>query len=198
MHLNSFSSIVVGLTLALSASAMAQTGETSESSNSQSSSGVFPRVEAVRDQAGLRPHVGAKLGVANPEGSYDTSAEMGLDIGFQPYVPFGVGLAIATSSNPSETSAKDLERTSVLARGTYNFGGSTIVLKDSWVGVAAGPVFRNDGTDLGVAPIVGFDIPILENERSHFTLGADAKYLALVNSDESDSLTLSGALKYWF
>jgi len=187
--------MVIGLTLAFSVTAKGQSDETP---SAQSSSAVFPRMEAVRDPAGLRPHVGVKLGVANPEGSYDTSGEMGLDVGFQPYIPFGVGVAFAMSSNPSETSATDLERSSILARGTYNLGGSTVVLKDSWLGVAAGPVFRTDGTDLGIAPVVGFDIPIPADSGSYFSLGADAKYLALVNSDESDSLTVSGALKYWF
>lgn len=195
MNMSTIPSIVVGLALAFSTEAKAQT---EESATGQSSSPVFPRLEAVRNEAGLQPHIGAKLGVANPEGSYDTASELGLDIGFQPYIPFGVGLAIAVSSNPSETSASDLERTSILARGTYNLGGSTVVLRDSWLGVAAGPVFRNDGTDLGVAPIVGFDIPVGRGDGRHFTLGADAKYLALVNSDESDSFTVSGALKYWF
>jgi hypothetical protein len=161
-------------------------------------SSTFPKT-AQTDAEGVQPHIGVKAGVANPEGSYDSAPEFGLDVGFQPYIPFGVGAAVTTSRNTSKAGGRDLERTSVLARGTYNFGGSTPVIKNSWVGVAAGPVFKHNGTDLGVAPILGFDIPLREAAvGSYLSLGADAKYLALINSDESDALSVNGVVKYWF
>lgn len=164
----------------------------------ESSSGVFPTMAPVQAPGGYKPSLGLKAGFVNPEGSYSSTAEFGLDIGFQPYVPFGVGATISTSKSSSQTTARDLERTSILARGTYNFGGTTPIVKNSWVGIAAGPVFRRDGTDLGIAPIVGFDIPMHDGPGSYFSLGADAKYLALINSDDSDALTLNGVLKFWF
>jgi hypothetical protein len=164
----------------------------------QTSSSLFPALGPVQVPGGYRPSIGIKAGVANPEGSYSSAAEFGLDVGFQPYVPFGIGATITTSRNSSQTTALDLERTSILARGTYNLGGTTPVLKNSWVGVAAGPVFRRDGTDLGLAPIVGFDIPMHDGPGSYFSLGADAKYLALINSNDSDSLSVNGVVKYWF
>lgn len=164
----------------------------------QTSSGTFPELKPVQVPGGYRPSIGFKAGFANPEGSYSSAAEFGLDVGFQPYVPLGIGATISNSRNRSQTTAHDLERTSILARGTYNFGGTTAVIRNSWVGIAAGPVFRRDGTDLGLAPIVGFDIPIHNGPSSFFSFGADAKYLALINSDDSDSLSINGVVKYWF
>lgn len=174
--------------------ANAQTDEASD----QKVSSTFPKPAPIEDAVGLRPHVGVKVGVANPEGSYDTAPEFGLDVGFQPYVPFGLGAAVTTSRNTSKTSAHDLERTTILARGTYNFGGTTPVIKNSWLGVAAGPVFRHNGTDLGVAPILGFDIPMREAPGSYLSLGADAKYLAVSGTEEPDAFSVNGVVKYWF
>ncbi len=197
MKKNLFAISVSTLALFFAASVNAQTDPQSDVRD-ETRSGTFPRPMRVDGPGGYRPSVGLKMGVANPEGSYDSAAEVGVDVGFQPYVPFGFGATFATSKNASQTTAQDLERTSILARGTYNFGGSTPIIRHSWVGVAAGPVFRRDGTDLGLAPVAGFDVPIQDPGGSYFSLGADAKYLALVNSDDSDSLTVTGVLKYWF
>lgn len=163
-------------------------------------SSTFPKATPVEDVSELSPHLGVKVGVANPEGSYDSAPEFGIDVGMQPYIPFGIGLAYTQSRNVSRSGAHDLERATVLARATYNFGGTTPVVKNSWVGVAAGPVFRYNGTDVGVAPIVGFDIPMKQGSATgkYLSLGADAKYLALVNSDEADALSVNGTVKYWF
>lgn len=163
----------------------------------QTGASTFPKPTAVEERSGYRPHVGVKVGVSNPEGSYNTAPEFGLDVGYQPYVPFGLGLGVTTSKNTAQGQQHDLERTTVLARGTYNFGGTTPVIKNSWVGVAAGPVFKYNGTDLGVAPIIGFDIPLKEATASYLSLGADAKYLA-VGGDEADALSVNGTVKYWF
>lgn len=175
---------------------------TDDVNSDQTVSSTLPKPEKISDPAGLRPHLGVTAGIANPEGSYRSAPEFGVDIGFSPYVPFGIGTSYTVSRNVSKSAnTKDLERQSILARGTYNFGGSTPVIKNSWVGVAAGPVFRYNGTDLGVAPVIGFDIPIGEQAArggSHISLGADAKYLALINSDDSDALSVNGVVKYWF
>ena len=171
--------------------------EAEPSSSEQSVSSTFPKPTPIEDKSEFRPHLGVTAGIANPEGSYDTAPEFGIEVGFQPYVPFGVGALISTSRNTAKNGAHDLERTSILARGTYNFGGSTPVIKNSWVGVAMGPVFRHDGTDLGVAPVVGFDIPLREGPGKYLSLGADAKYLML-NHENSDTFSLNGVVKYWF
>lgn len=179
----------VAVFFAVNANGQTRTGETTS---------TFPKVTPVDDAAGLTPHIGVRAGLASPEGSYDSAPELGIDFGLQAYIPFGVGGEITQSKSSAQRGGRDLERTTVLAKGTYNFGGSTPVIKHSWVGVAAGPVFRHNGTDLGVAPILGFDIPLSEQRRRYLSLGADAKYLALINSSDSDAVSINGTVKYWF
>ena len=146
-----------------------------------------------------RPHFGVTLGVSEPEGRYDSSGEVGVNFGYQPFVPFGFGASLSTVRNlPQENRGPDIERTTVLARGTYNFGGETPVIRHSWLGVAMGPVFSDDGTDFALAPIAGFDIPINQAQaKTYVSLGADARYL-IVNNDQPDSLTVSGVVKFWY
>lgn len=146
-----------------------------------------------------RPHVGLVAGVADPEGSFKSTAEYGVDVGYQPYIPYGLGAEITHSSTRSD-SDELLERTNVLIKATYNFGGTTPVIKDSYIGLATGPVFKNDGTDIAIAPLIGFDIPLKDesnHERNFFSLGAHAKYL-VVSSSDPDGLSVSGVLKYWY
>lgn len=146
-----------------------------------------------------RPHFGVNLGVSEPEGSYDSSGELGVNFGYQLFVPIGLGASVSTVRNlPQDDRGPDIERTTVLARGTFNFGGELPVIRHSWVGLAMGPVFSDDGTDFALAPIAGFDIPIQQVEsKKYISLGLDAQYL-IVNNDQPDSMTVSGAVKYWF
>lgn len=146
-----------------------------------------------------RPHFGVTLGVSEPEGSYDSSGEIGVNFGYQPYVPFGFGASLSSVRNlPQEDREPDIERTTLLARGTYNFGGELPVIRHTWIGAALGPVFSDDGTDFAIAPIAGFDIPINQTEsKNYVSLGADAQYL-IVNNDQPDSLTVSGVVKFWY
>jgi hypothetical protein len=193
MKTNLITAAAAAVAVFFATQAHAQTEPTDETS-----SGLFPAMAPVQAAGGYKPSIGITAGISNPEGSYNSTGELGLDVGFQPYVPFGVGAMLSSSKSSSQTTARDLERTSILARGTYNFGGTTPIVKNSWVGVAAGPVFRRDGTDLGIAPIVGFDVPMHNGPGSYFSLGANAKYLALINSDDSDALSINGAVKFWF
>jgi hypothetical protein len=85
-------------------------------------------------------------------------------------------------------------------KGTYNFGGTTPVIKDSFVGVGVGPVIKNDGTDIAIAPLAGFDIPLKEetnHERDFYSLGLHAKYMFVSSSDPKE-LSVNAALKYWY
>ena len=146
-----------------------------------------------------RPHFGVTLGVSEPEGSYDSSGELGINFGYQVFVPIGIGASVSTVRNlPQDDRGPDIERTTFLARGTFNFGGELPVIRHSWFGLAMGPVFSDDGTDFALAPIAGFDIPINQVEsKNYISLGIDAQYL-IVNNDQPDSLNVSGAVKYWF
>ncbi len=161
---------------------------------------TFPTPREVL-QEGLNPHIDLTMGLTNPEGSYGSGLEYGFGFGFQPYVPFGLGMTLTHSSNSSNYSnTRSLERTTVLVRGTYHFAGDLPIIRYSHVGLAIGPVINQDATYFGLTPLIGFDIPVREwigEYVSYVSVGVEAKYLA-VSNDESDGLTVNGALKYWF
>lgn len=140
-------------------------------------------------------HVGLLTGLDSANGNENgTSAELGVDIGYQPTNIFGVGIEGTTSKldTPDEP-----RRTMVLAKATARFGGDIPVLKDTFVGGAAGPVFARSKTRLGVGPLAGFDIPLTSNRAHDFlSLGLNAKYI--FTNDTPDSLISAVALKYWF
>lgn len=164
------------------------------SAQERTQSSTLPKpTEATR--AEWVPHVGLLGGVADPEGSYDATGEVGLDIGFQPYIPFGIGLE--ASYFESEGAANRLERTQVLAKGNYNFGGTTPVVRYSYIGLGVGAVFLNNRTALVSAPMVGFDIPLKQAADNFLSLGASAKY-AFIEGSEPDALSVVGAVKYWY
>ena len=152
-------------------------------------------------QEGLNPHVDLTLGLTSPEGSYKTGSEYGFGFGFQPYIPFGLGMSLTHSSNASQDKSKrNLERTTVLVKGSYHFAGDIPIVKYSHIGFATGPVLNQDATYFGFAPFFGFDIPVQEwvgEYISYVSVGVEARYL-MVTSNESDGLTVNGALKYWF
>lgn len=195
------SKLLLGTTaLFLSAFVATANAQTSAAAPGQTVSSTFPKPQEVY-QEGLNPHVGVTLGVVNPEGSYKSGAEYGVNFGFQPYIPFGLGMSLTFSSNDSKyQNTRSLDRTAVLVRGTYNFGGSVTVIKNSYVGVMTGPVINQDAMYFGFAPVLGFDIPVREwsgKYLSYLSVGAEAKY-TIVSSNESDGLTVNGVVKYWF
>lgn len=193
------------LTAVLSFNQPAVAGDVSSSSSNLSvrettSSATFPVPREIL-QEGLNPHIDVTMGLVSPEGSYGSGIEYGMGFGFQPYVPFGLGLAMTHSSNSSKyANVRSLERTTVLVRGTYHLAGDIPIVRYSHIGIAAGPVINQDATYFGVTPLVGFDIPVREwigEYVSYVSVGVEAKYL-MVSSNESDGLTVNGALKYWF
>lgn len=164
--------------------------------DSQSSAATFPKAQPIYQADQQRPHVGLLVGTATPEGAYKTSGEVGVDIGYQPYIPFGAGVEISTSEHRNDRDDR-IQRTYVMVKGTYNFGGATPIIKDSFVGAGFGPVFKGNGTGVALAPLVGFDLPIYEDNTDVITLGAHAKYLLMDGSDP-DSLSVNAAMKYWY
>lgn len=159
---------------------------------------TFPLPTKVEDKAQWKPHVGIMAGSKTPEGSqYDSAAELGVDVGFQPFIPFGVGAELTTANNEANDARDDLDRTTLLLRGTYNFGGNTPVIRDSFIGFAIGAVFKPDGTEAASAPMLGFDIPLKDSSRYYVSLGANAKYL-ITSGSEPDSLSVNGIVKYWY
>ncbi len=161
-------------------------------------SSVMPEPRQLTSFEEWRPHMGLTVGVATPEGRYDSAAELGVDVGAQPYIPFGVGAEFLTTAT-QESENDNLRRTTILLRGTYNFGGTLPMIRYGYVGVGVGPAFHLGGnTELAAAPMVGFDIP-LQHAANHeyLSLGARAKYM-FVAGGEADAFAVNGALKYWY
>ncbi len=157
------------------------------------SEGTMPEPHAVNNRDQQKVHMGLSTGISSPEGSNQDSSEVGVNVGFQPYVPFGVGAELSTTQVNTNT---DYARTTGLVRGTYNFGGDLPVIKSSWLGVGTGPVFIPSGVEWALAPMLGFDIPLSTKLHKVVSLGLNAKYLII--TDELDALVSNLALKYWF
>lgn len=180
-------------TFALSDAFGQEATESTLSTNNSAEAGqsimVAPR--PVRLQSEYRPHVGVTMGGINPEGGEVAAAEFGLDVGYQPYIPFGLGAELNVTSG-------DLQRDSFIVKGSYHFGGDIPVIKDSYVSAGVGAVFKSDGTDAALVPMLGFDIPVLESDMGErISLGANAKYM-LVGGSNDDALALRAVAKYWF
>lgn len=147
-------------------------------------------VAVVADQAW---HIGALGGTTNANGG--SNVEYGVDIGFQPYIPFSVGGEL------SRVDTGDLDRTKLVARGDYNFGGTLPVIRYSYVGAITGVVFDRstdyDGNWIAAGPVLGFDIPVGRVSDKAVTLGAQAQYM-FVEGSAPDAGALSGQVKFWF
>lgn len=156
---------------------------------------VMPKPRPVSQQSEWKPHVGLMIGAAQPEGSGITASEVAVDIGYQPYIPYSLAAELNHVRIDDGTDTKD--RNTIWIKGAYNFGGSTVVLKDSYVGAGIGSVFKPDGTSLAIAPMAGFDILVSQRDEGNLTLGANLRY-AIVGDREVDTLSLTGVLKYWY
>ncbi len=153
--------------------------------------GTFPEVRAPESDE-YRLHMGLSGGINNPE-DLDSSAEYGINVGFQPWVPFGVAAELTTTE--LDNFDQD-QRTTLLAKGTYNMGGDIPVLRHSWIGAGVGPTVVDDKFEWVVAPTVGFDIPLANKVHDVISLGLNAKYMFV--SDNPDSLVAAAAVKYWY
>lgn len=193
-------SLAIGLCLFAGLGCIATAAESFDLDSEIRSESLFPKMREV-EQDGLKPHVDVMIGQAVPEGRFRPGSELGFGFGFQPYVPFGLGLMINhTVATPNGSGIRNIDRTAALLRGTYHFAGETPLVKYSHIGLAAGPVINQDAMYFGLTPIIGFDVPVQEwigEYYSYVTLGAEARYL-FVSAPESDQLTLTAAAKYWF
>ncbi|MGE4133455.1 MAG: hypothetical protein AB7F86_17570 [Bdellovibrionales bacterium] len=150
-----------------------------------------------------RPHLGVMAGIAAPEKSYRNEFEYGVDVGYQPWIPFSVGLEASAfkSRRAFGIQEQDLDRTQIFVKGSFNFGGNLPVIKDSYLGLGLGPVFDQNspwsGTHMGIAPVAGFDIPLTRDLHDFFSLGAMAKYV-FVSGPSPDTFAVNGLVKYWF
>jgi hypothetical protein len=171
-------------------------GAFAQDSGSEGSS-TFPSPARPENIDEWKTHMGVLAGYSGAEGDFDSTLGYGVDWGIQPYIPFAVGAELA-----STTSAGNLTRTTLLGRGTYNFGGTIPLINRSYIGAMLGPVWdsqsRNDGLRFGIAPVIGFDMPLWKEITTNaVTLGLNARYL-MVNESAPDTFALNGAMKYWF
>ncbi len=143
------------------------------------------------------PHIGVLAGLSSPEGSYDSTGAIGLNMGFQPFIPIGLGAEITYSRAQGDGNNEALERTQVLGTGTYNFGGDNFLVKYSYIGLGLGVAFQSSETDFVTAPMIGFDIPIWSFRENPLTLGANARY-AILEGRTPDTATINGELKVWY
>lgn len=145
-----------------------------------------------------KPSIGLLAGVTRPEGSNSEKAAVGLDYSLAPTKDnFTLGGEYSFSQIGSDAN-KDDQHT-VLIKAGYSFGGDTFIIKHSWAAVGAGAVFTNSDTLAVVAPIVGFDIPVTNQNRDYLSLGANARYNFIEDvASTDDTFTLAGAVKYWY
>jgi hypothetical protein len=162
-------------------------------------SSTIPSPHAARTMDEQKPSLGIKTGIANIEGDDDQSWDYGVEMAYQAYVPVSIAVELSGVSTQSDGPNPALSRTMLLGKGLYNFGGTTPVIRYSYVGGGVGPVYdnRNGKQDwnLGLAPQAGFDIPV--NDREKVTLGANVAY-TFVTGNNPDSLSANGVMKYWF
>ncbi len=162
-------------------------------------SGLIPEVRAVQDKDLYKPHVGIKVGVSEPEGNTNASTQISANIGYQPIIPFSIGLEGGYVK--FDNSSQNLERTSLLAYANYNFGGKVPIIKHSYVGVSTGIAWENednsDGLAFIVSPAVGFDHPLGKFIGKPITLGANLSY-NISSRSALDTLNISGVIKYWY
>jgi len=180
--------IVVGFLSTISGLAFAETGRS-----------VFTPTKKAEGNAEQKPSIGLSAGLANPSESQNSTMNYSLEYGIQPVIPFSVGAKLSSFAAPGSGNNASLTRTSLLLTGDYNFGGDIAVIKNSYVGLEVGPVLdniRNSATvDLGIAPRIGFDIPLGAVKK--YSLGAVADYL-FVGGAKTNVFSLNGIVKYWF
>jgi hypothetical protein len=159
----------------------------------------FPEMRKA-EPSEYRPSIGITLGLAETDDRSNAAAGYGIEAAFQPYIPFGVAAELSGYTSGSDTGQAGLTRTKLLAKGTYNFGGTNALIRYSYTGFGLGPVMDNiaNSTELllGIEPIIGFDIPLTDWAKG-FSLGGNANYL-FVTGGHDNVFALNAVAKYWF
>lgn len=141
--------------------------------------------------------MGLLYGLLIPEGSWKNTDSLGFDVGFQPYIPFGLGLEF-THTNLKHENDSHFNRNDLLLKGSYHFGGEHKIIRHSFVGLGMGASINSETTEFVMAPLAGFDVPLSHKKgESYFSLGANLKY-SIYTASQPDALTANAALKFWF
>lgn len=150
------------------------------------------------DRSEMKPSVAIFGGYSDTQTGRRNGTNYGAEYGFQPYIPLGAAVELSGYVSDHKGDVATLTRTRLLGKVNYNFGGTIPVIKNSYVGLGIGPIMDNVAhkvdVNFGIAPQIGFDIPIASTPLS---LGANANYL-FVGGAKPDVFALNGVLKYWF
>ena len=162
---------------------------------------TLPAEQDAKNVAEMKPSIGLMLGTFVPDDGSVATTNVGIDFMFQPRIPFSFGMEATHAEPESTVTGNRLKHTAVLAKAQYNFGGMTPVIRSSYIALGAGAQFQNSGTQFAAAPIIGFDIPLRNDEGiSHMSLGANAKYLYVAGNEDVDSnaVSLNAVMKLWY
>jgi len=161
---------------------------------------IFTPPKKAEGRSETKPSIALSAGMSDTDGNRRTTVGYNAEYAIQPVIPFSVGVKLGSYSTPSTSSQAALTRTNLLLTGDYNFGGDIPVIKNSYVGLELGPVLDNinnaSTVDFGLAPRIGFDIPIGEAPQK-FSLGALADYM-WIGGAKPNVFALNGVVKYWF
>lgn len=175
---------IVSVLMSLSMGAFAQYESTVETSYESGK---------VESRSAAKWNMGLTSGINSPQGDIGSAPEFGLYVGAHPAAQMQVGLETMSSrlNDPGK-----MQRTRVLAEAAYTFGTYSSNIYNFYVGVGGGPVFSNLPTEWTLAPMVGFDFPLVSKANDFVSLGANAKYL--LNTNAPEAITSALAVKYWF
>ena len=172
-----------------------------EADTEKDATSTFPMPTKVESVEGQQRHFGLLAGASDPvEGDYKASGMTAIEVGYQPYIPYGSAIELLTEDFESENSDETLSRTQLSWKMSYNFGGDMAVIRHSYLGLGLGVATENmagDSPTYGIIyPHLGFDIPLSDAEK-FVSLGLDLRYTASA-SNEVDATSLNGVVKYWF
>lgn len=156
--------------------------------------GSYPELRAPAPSE-RRISAGLSSGVSSPNGPATSSTEYGLVVAAQPIDYMGAGIEANTTRLNSDN---DIRQTNVLLRGTYTVGGDIPFVRNMYAGVGAGPVFVSNRVRWAGAPLVGFDVPLSNKSHDFLSLGLEAKYMFITNTDVPNIFASGLAVKYWF
>jgi len=172
--------------------------------HAQGAKSTFPKPREIAGKSEMKPHIGVRLGPTDPAGGYNNAFGYGVEAGYQMYIPFSLGLDLYRfQSDHDQRADLGLDRTQLLAKGTYNFGGDIPVIRNTYVGANLGPVLDTvKGASylrLGMGLMAGVDFFVTnaQTENDAFSIGANANYVWVTDTD-ADALGINGVVKYWF
>jgi len=166
-------------------------------SDAANESRTFPEPRPLMSEGERAPSLGAFGGITDTRQGLRNGTSYGVEYGWQTYIPWSAAVELSGYVSDHSSTSPTLTRTRLLGKYSYNLGGTIPVIKDSYIGLGAGPVLdnvRNTNTwEVGVVPQIGFDIPVV----SQFSLGANANYMFTIGPN-ADVFAFNGVAKYWF